>query len=147
MSFLKKDSIDMVVTSPPYLGVNDYVKSMRLTWLFFPEDSKEEALEKEIGARSKRHRKNAYENYISDMEKVFSGIPRVLRRSGFICLTIGQGLGKVNKGNIKEKILQTLQTEHGFKLEAIFSRKIKFKRIQVNGVRNEEIVILNRESR
>ena len=147
MSFLKKDSIDMVVTSPPYLGVNDYVKSMRLTWLFFPEDSRGEALEKEIGARSKRHRKNAYENYLSDMEKVLSEISRVLRRPGFICLTIGQGLGKVNKGNIKEKILQILQTEHGFKLEAIFSRKIKFKRIQVNGVRNEEILILNRESR
>ena len=35
LGFLRDESIDMVVTSPPYLGVNDYVKSMRLTWLFF----------------------------------------------------------------------------------------------------------------
>jgi len=147
MRFLKDGSIDMVVTSPPYLGVNDYVKSMRLTWLFFPENSKEESLKNEIGARSKRHRPNAYEEYIEDMEKVFSEISRVLRRPGFFCLTIGQGQGKVNKGNIKEQLLEILQSKYEFRPEAMFSRRIKFKRIQVAGVRNEEIVILSREPR
>jgi DNA modification methylase len=147
MSFLKNGSIDMIVTSPPYLGVNDYIKSLRLTWLFFPENSKEMGWKNEIGARSKRHRSNAFKEYIDDMEKVFFEISRVLKRSGFLCLTIGQGQGKVNKGNVKEKMLEILQNRYGFRAEAIFSRRIKFKRIQIVGVRNEEIVILSREPR
>jgi DNA modification methylase len=147
LGFLEKGSVDMIVTSPPYVGVNDYVKSMRLASLFFPQILKKDTFENEIGARSKRNRKKAYEEYIGDMEKVADEISRVLKPSGFLCLTIGQGLGKVNRGNVKEKILQILQTRYKFRVEAAFSRKIKFKRIQIAGVENEEIVILNREPR
>lgn len=142
--FLEDESVDMVITSPPYLGVNDYVRSMRLTWLFFLEKGTEEAMKNEIGARRKRHRRQAYEEYIKDMGKAFSEISRVLKSSGFLCLIMGQGRGRVYKGNVTEELLKILQNKYEFEIGTIFSRKIKFRRIQVPGVGNEKIIILNR---
>jgi DNA modification methylase len=144
--FLKDESIDIIVTSPPYLGVNDYVRSMRLTKLFFPEKGTQKAMKNEIGARWKRNRKYAYEAYIEDMVRSFSEISRVLKSSGFLCLIMGQGRGRVCKRkNVVEELLDILQNKYDFKIEMRNSRKIKFRRIQVPGVKNEEIIILNRK--
>jgi DNA modification methylase len=145
LEFLKNDSIDIVITSPPYLGVNDYVRSMRLTWLFFPEKNIKKAMENEIGARRKRNRKHAYDGYIDNMDKSFSEISRVLKSPGFFCLVVGQGRGKVNKRNVVEELLRILRDVYDFKIEMRVRRKIKFRRIQVSGVGNEEIIILNRD--
>lgn len=144
--FLKDESIDIIVTSPPYLGVNDYVRSMRLTKLFFPEKGTQKAMKDEIGARWKRNRKYAYEEYTEDMVRLFSEISRVLKSSGFLCLIMGQGRGRVCKGkNVVEELLDILQNKYDFKIVMKNSRKIKFRRIQVPGVKNEEIIILNRK--
>ena len=143
LKFLKNESIDMVVTSPPYLGVNDYVRSMRLTWLFFSEKETQEAMKHEIGARRKRNRKYAYEEYIDDMDRSFAEISRVLKSSGFLCLVIGQGRSKACKRNVVEELLEILQNKYEFRTRMRISRRIKFRRIQVPGVGNEEIIILN----
>jgi len=144
--FLKDEAIDIIVTSPPYLGVNDYVRSMRLTKLFFPEKGTQKAMKDEIGARWKRNRKYAYEEYTEDMVRLFSEISRVLKSSGFLCLIMGQGRGRVCKGkNVVEELLDILQNKYDFKIVMKNSRKIKFRRIQVPGVKNEEIIILNRK--
>jgi DNA modification methylase len=145
LKFLKDKSVEIVITSPPYLGVNDYVRSMRLTWLFFPEKETEKAMKDEIGARRKRHRKYAYEEYINNMNKSFSEISRVLKFPGFLCLVIGQSRGRVCKRNVVEDLLEILQDKYEFKIGMKISRKIKFRRIQVPGVGNEEIIILNRK--
>lgn len=147
-NFLKDNSVDMVVTSPPYLGVNDYVRSLRLTWLFFHEKETKTAVKEEIGARWKRKRKSAYEDYIHDMDKIFSEISRVLKPSGFLCLIVGQGKGKVSSNkNVVEELLQILNKKYEFNTEMKISRKIKFRRIQVAGIGNEEIIILSKARR
>jgi len=147
-NFLKDNSVDMVVTSPPYLGVNDYVRSLRLTWLFFHEKGTETAIKNEIGARRKRSRKNAYEEYIHDMDEIFSEIYRVLKPSGFLCLIVGQGKGKVSKKkDVINELLQMLNKNHEFNVEMRISRKIKFRRIQVPGIGKEEIIILTKQNR
>ena len=144
INFLKKDSIDLIVTSPPYLGVNDYARSMRLTDLFFPTPFFNSAIENEIGARRKRNRKFAYEEYVSDLKECFMEISRVLKKGSFLCLVMGQGRGKVNKSNIVEGQLDLLEKELGFKLVFREKRKIKFRRIQVLGVSEELILVLQK---
>jgi len=146
LDFLKDKSVDMVITSPPYLGVNDYIRSMRLTWLFFPEKGIKKAIDAEIGARRKRHRKYAYEEYLRDMDMCFSEISRVLKPGGFLCLTLGKSRGRVCKGNVVEEILNLLY-KYKYKIGMKVSRKIKFRRIQVPGVGSEEVIILNRAMR
>jgi len=144
IGWIENGTVDLVVTSPPYLGVNDYVRSMRLTSLLFPEEGDQGAVDAEIGARRKRQKATAFDDYKQDMYQVFSGIARVLKRDGYLALVIGQGKGKVNKENIIDMLIGMLQEE--FEFEELFrkERRIKFRRIQVPGVGTECIVVLRR---
>ena len=152
LAFLRDNSVDMVITSPPYLGVHDYVRSMRLTALFFPERNGALAMRNEIGARWKRNRRNAYDEYLAHMGKAFSEICRVLRPRGFVCLVIGRGGGKTYKGDTVHELITPLHTLHRFKTALRVTRTIRFRRIppgfqsrrrQTEG--KEEIIILNRD--
>src|SRR4030095_2983565 len=54
--------VDIVVTSPPYPNVTDYARSQRLSmWLM--DCPMERIREEEIGARFKRHRRQALADY------------------------------------------------------------------------------------
>jgi DNA modification methylase len=147
LGFIEDESVDVVVTSPPYLGVNDYVRSMRLTSLFFPEEGMSEAMNNEIGARRKRNRRGAYEEYLNEMKVSLAEIARVLKPSSFLCLTMGQGRGRVCKGEVVDELLEYLKRELGFEVRLRQNRSIKFRRIQVQGIGCEEIILLNRGER
>lgn len=143
LGWIGDNSVDLVVTSPPYLGVNDYVRAMRLTWLFFSEEV-DEAIKAEIGARRKRQRPNAFEEYKADMEEVFGEIMRILRPNGHLALVVGQGKGRVNRENTIELLVQMLKEHCGFSVLFQKDRRIKFRRIQVPGVGTEKILVLGR---
>lgn len=147
LRWIGNSEVDLVVTSPPYLGVNDYVRSMRLQWLFFPEDDTNTAISDEIGARRKRSRPQASKEYLDDMTKVFEQIARVLKPNGFLCLVIGQGKGKINKANPVNSLLAILQQVHGFEVLFECDRKLKFRRIQVPGIGTEKIIVFSRQKR
>ena len=142
---INDNDVDIVVTSPPYLGVNDYVRSMKLTFLFFKDDREKKCILDEIGARRKRQRKYAYEEYIQDMKKTFSEIDRVLKPGSYFCMIIGQGRGKVNKTDTIQNLLDILYDDYNFVLQFEKKRKIKFRRIQVPGVNNETIIVLKKD--
>lgn len=144
LDWLSDGCIDLVLTSPPYLGVNDYIRSMRLTSLFFPEEEIDYALEAEIGARRKRNRRSAFEDYLLDMGRALGEISRVLKKSGYLALVLGRGKGNVNKENLIKLIKQMLTSEYGFAVLFEEERRIKFRRIQVPGVGTERILILRR---
>ncbi|WP_316218966.1 MULTISPECIES: DNA methyltransferase [unclassified Bradyrhizobium] len=86
---LKAASVDLVVTSPPYVGMIDYVHANRLIylWMGWPLQDERHA---EIGARFRRHRKRAAEEYFSDMQQVRDEIIRVLKPGGFCALVLGE---------------------------------------------------------
>lgn len=139
-------SIDLIVTSPPYLGVNDYVRSMRLAQLFFPHPEAELAIAAEIGARRKRQRRGAFEEFMGDMSRALDEIARVLRPGAYLCLVFGQGRGKVVRANTVELLLRRLEETHRFGRVLTRERRVKFRRIQVPGVQRESIFILRSEA-
>jgi len=144
LSWLSDGAVDLVVTSPPYLGVNDYVRSMRLTALLFPEEGVERAIASEIGARRKRFHSKAFEDYKNDMNQVFAEIARILKRAGYLGLVIGQGRGRVNKGDTLDLLVSMLREEFQFSVQFEEERRIKFRRIQVPGVGTERIIVFRR---
>lgn len=86
---LRNESVDLVVTSPPYVGVIDYTRANRLLYLWkgwhFDSDR-----ENEIGARYKRGRKHIQEEYLQDMRACWSEFFRVLRPGGFCAVVLGE---------------------------------------------------------
>jgi hypothetical protein len=84
----ESNSVDLVVTSPPYLGMIDYTTASRLTYLWFGWDLvKDRTLE--IGARSRRNSPKAQPQYLTDMDAAVSQIYRVLKPGGACAVVIG----------------------------------------------------------
>lgn len=79
-----KESIDIVITSPPYANMIDYVTSQRLSYYYMgisiPDDSIIE-----IGARNRRKRKDTLSRYIDDMKVVNKLIADSLKIGGYAC--------------------------------------------------------------
>ena len=86
---LASASVDLVITSPPYIGVIDYTRANRLLYLWmgwpFDEDRRQE-----IGARYKRGRMRFVEEYQCDINACWQEIHRVLKPGGYCALVIGE---------------------------------------------------------
>jgi hypothetical protein len=80
---------DLVVTSPPYIGVIDYTHANRLLFLWMGWSMDQERVD-EIGARYKRWRAGLVEQYLTDMDACWKELHRVLRPGGFCAIVIGE---------------------------------------------------------
>jgi hypothetical protein len=83
------ESIDLVVTSPPYIGVIDYAHANRLLYAW-KNWSLAQDRNNEIGARYRRSRKNLVSEYLTDMRRVWAEIARVMRRGAYCAIVIGE---------------------------------------------------------
>ena len=126
---LGDNSVDLIVTSPPYLGMNDYVRSMRLYNLFYPNESYCDAQINEIGARWKRRKKNAYIEFASDMSAVYKEMARVLKPGKCLCLVLGESQGKVNQSHSTIQDAERMLCSLGFEKMYETQRNVSFRRI------------------
>lgn len=129
-------SIDAIITSPPYFGVCDYVKSQRLTLEWLELDIEPLRL-REIGARSKRHRKTAAEQYVDEMVLVLSKSRRILRKGGSLALVVGESK---QRDNVLDVLLQRLAGE---RFEPLFDadRRVSVQRRQTPSIDDERILV------
>lgn len=80
--------VDLIVTSPPYLGMIDYTLANRLTYLWYGWPITEDR-DLEMGARYRRNRLGAAEEYFNSIKISCEQVARVLRPGGFCALVIG----------------------------------------------------------
>ena len=85
---LPSRAADLVVTSPPYLGMIDYVKANRLTYMWMGWALERDRSE-EIGARYRRGSRTAIEGYLASMAAAVSEIARILKPGGFCAVVLG----------------------------------------------------------
>ena len=139
MKKLGENSVDLVVTSPPYFGVSDYVKSQRLSMEWFGFDI--EPLRRiEIGARSKRHRKTARKEYLTDLRSVFEETYRCLRPNSACVIVIGES-------KTRDLVLSALEEsleDAGFNLELDINRRVSSQRRQTPSIISEHVLILSK---
>lgn len=98
------NSVDLVLSSPPYYGVADYIKAQRLSLLWFDHPKLhvggygysdfDKLRRKETGSRSFRHRKTSFEQYISYMAGFFAQARRVLKPNSFLALVLGESVAR-----------------------------------------------------
>ena len=145
-SFISDESVDLVITSPPYLCAQDYILTMRLNDFFFPNDGFVHTLSKEIGPRRLRRRSGIVKAYFDDMELVTREIYRVLKENAYYCLIIGQGKGKVTDGiNVIEEVKKATEAI-GFIEVFKIKRCISYRTNRIGGVDKEHIIIYKKTS-
>lgn len=149
LDWVKNESVNLVLTSPPYLCAQDYIKTMRLIHLFFPNpEGFNNTVKNEIGSRSKRRSKPniVVPNFYADMNAVFSQIRRILSPEGYFCLIIGQGKAKITEGyDTIGDLCDDLVDKHGFIEIYHADRKISSRVIQVGGVAKEDIIVFQKK--
>ena len=145
LDWIPNDSVDLVVTSPPYLCSQDYIKTMRLMNMFFDNSHAFYIdVKQEIGARAQRRGKSeiVVPKFYYDMEIVFRNINRVLKKDKFFALVVGQGKSKITSGyDIVTDLKNILINNYCFKLVFEKERQIGNRVIQVGGVDKESILI------
>ena len=131
--------VDLIITSPPYYGVIDYVKAQRLSmeWLGHPISSLRSL---ETGARSKRHRKNAYTEYIEDLNKTFSAAYSVLKPKSYMVIVLGES---THRAPVVSDFISRIQAI-GFSLCKKELRSISTGRAQAPGIKNEFVLVFEK---
>jgi len=148
MGSLAAGSVDLIVTSPPYYGVADYVKSQRLSFLWFHDavlsveghsTTDFEALRRrEVGCRSYRRRRTSFDEYVGFMRQFLASARRVLKPGSHLCLVFGQSRAREETSlTIHSHALQV-----GFRQLFRESRKIrKTRRRMMARVPSEEVLV------
>ncbi|MCW8889350.1 MAG: DNA methyltransferase [Sedimenticola sp.] len=138
--------VDLIVTSPPYLGVTDYTMAFRLGKLWLDFGNPLESIKtSEIGARWRRKRSDETTSYLRDMEKCFSEMTLCLKPNKYLCIVIGES--KKNSEKINNHLLSYIEEKLGLTLVHSTSRQIsqKFFRHPNGGVDTEEIYIFQKQ--
>jgi len=88
---IDENSIDLILTSPPYPNTYDYYlyHKHRMNWLGF--DVKY-SMEKEIGSRREfSSLKHPKEDFNNDMSEIFASCDKLLKKGGHVVLVMGDG--------------------------------------------------------
>ncbi|MDA3276325.1 hypothetical protein KK172_11420 [Pseudomonas aeruginosa] len=147
---LPDDSVDLVVTSPPYGNAMDYHLYHRFRLLWLGHDPV--AFGKlEIGSHLKHQRESSgFSSYFDDMVEALKGIARVLKSGRYAVLVIGDSVYE-GKTYDTARLLAAKSDELGFDFSEVFERDLhKVKRSFTHAGRRaskESILILRKSER
>ncbi len=102
---LKANSVDLIVTSPPYPRMIDYVKSQRLSFNFINENFNE-YVGREIGARYRRSRRDCLISYENSIKEINSKITELMKIGGYLCLVLPDYDEQDNRKEVIQNIVE-----------------------------------------
>lgn len=113
------NTIDLIITSPPYVGTYDYVahQERRFSWL---EEAEDYAREHEIGAR--RQNQDPRNQWEADELRILGEMHRVLRPGGRLFIIAGDGVLADEPWYIDRETCRAAE-EVGFKVMGIASQE------------------------
>jgi hypothetical protein len=122
-------SVDAVVTSPPYFGMNDYVRSQYLTSLVFPSDRFAVDLSEESGSRRARRSSDALASYLDSMQLTFARCERMLGPNGKLALVVGASQSALVRELDVLSIMKNGIESLGFRSVWEGNRRVRFRKI------------------
>lgn len=146
-----KGKIDLVVTSPPYPKMIDYVKSQRLVYYLLNKEYQQN-LEEEIGARYKRNKKGTLDQYLESMKVCNSKLAEAIKEKGYLCYILPDYTEESDKAtDSRKRIINQLieDCEHkGFYKEKEIHRYIpgtqRANNMKWASLKNEKICVFKR---
>ena len=124
VDFIADESINCIITSPPYLNAYDYHKyhRQRLHWL---EADIPFTRKTEIGSHDTFTRKNATpKKYFKDMHICINEWQRVLKTSSYCLIVIGDSIVSKTPVKVADQLIDIF-VEEGFSLKNRFIRELK----------------------
>lgn len=148
MEQVKNKSINLILTSPPYLNTFDYYlyHKSRIFWLGYdPNDVRK----LEIGCHHTANKfETGYPKYLNALSDIFSEFSRVLNDDGTVCLIIGDAMLERKRVN-SLLLVKELANKNNFKIQSILEQKLKKTTRSFNAKfsvsdKNEYLIILKK---
>jgi site-specific DNA-methyltransferase (cytosine-N4-specific) len=148
VDFIDSNSVDLVITSPPYANTYDYYlyHKSRMNWLQF--DVKE-VQKTEIGSRDKHSSKKLpIDNFISSLKCCFKEVSRVLKPGKHAVIVIGDSVIRGEFFNAKEfttSIFNDLKMDLvDFSSQNLKENTRMFNPTFTNSLKNEHVLIFKK---
>lgn len=103
---IKNDSIDHIISSPPYFDTLDYINSCRLRLAICGYYD----IEKNKELKNKLIQK--YDTYIGEMDKCISEFNRVMKKGGYCIIVVGDVFKGKKHINTAEELVPIFQKHH-----------------------------------
>ncbi len=136
---LGDNSVDGVITSPPYSFAIDYVKNDEAQLKFLGYDINE-IRSKMIGLVGK-NKSERLKNYFNDMEQVCSEVSRVLKQDKYFIMIIGSNTNQTGGIRLEGKIIEFCE-RHNLRLVKSILKPIKGMR---NTMKDEYILFFKKK--
>lgn len=135
---------DLVVTSPPYFGMNDYVRSQYLTWLVFPWDEYSNQIKSESGSRRARKSHRAFDDYIATIDTTFKSLKTIMSPGRYLAVIMGDSTTKIARERQPTEAVRNLITSLGFEPVWDVQRRVRFRKINNTPYRSECLWVFSR---
>jgi DNA modification methylase len=143
LTSIESDSVDLIVTSPPYGFTTDYMKMFRLSfyWMGWELDRWKR---EEIGARWKRGQKNAVNVYFEQLTVCLKEMLRVLRKGSYCCIVIGDSKRRKERLDIIKMLTNIDKTINSTVFCKKIDRDISSSSLPFQSVLSESILIFRK---
>lgn len=135
---LKKNSVDCVITSPPYSFAIDYAENDKDQLEYLGFDTKV-LRDKMVGLKGKG-KDEKLKNYFADMETYCKEVSRVLKKGKYFVMIIGSNTNQTGGIRLEDKIIES-GSKHKLKLVKTIIKPIKGMR---NTMKDEHILFFEK---
>lgn len=135
---LKNNSIDGVITSPPYSFAIDYVKNDEAQLSFLKYDINN--IRNEMIGLIGKNKTERLENYFKDMDTICSEVSRVLKKDKYFVMIIGSNTNQTGGIRLENKIIESCK-KHNLTLVKSILKPIKGMR---NTMKDEYILFFQK---
>ena len=135
---LKNNSIDGVITSPPYSFAIDYVKNDEAQLSFLGYDINN--IRSEMIGLIGKNKTERLENYFEDMDTICSEVSRVLKKDKYFVMIIGSNTNQTGGIRLENKIIESCK-KHNLTLVKSILKPIKGMR---NTMKDEYILFFQK---
>jgi len=136
---LPNESVDCVITSPPYSFAIDYVENDKDQLEFLGYDTKE--LKANLIGLKGKNKTQRLHNYFADMDKVCAEISRVLKKDNYFAMIIGSNTNQTGGIRLEQTIIESAKN-YNLPLVKSILKPIKGMR---NTMKDEYILIFKKQ--
>ena len=136
---LPNESVDCVITSPPYSFAIDYIENDKDQLEFLGYDTKE--LKNELIGLKGKNKTERLNNYFTDMDKVCAEISRVLKKGKYFAMIIGSNTNQTGGIRLEQTIIDSAK-KYDLPLVKSILKPIKGMR---NTMKDEYILIFKKQ--
>lgn len=127
------------ITSPPYFGMNDYVRSNYLTQLVDPLGDFSSEITEEIGPRRLRTSPRELDRYVEGLRAAFKSMRATAHSDAVLIVVMGQSNSRLaTSSNVQRRALEAI-VDVGFDLAWATTRRVRYRKINATPYRSEDL--------